>query len=460
MQNSAKSSSLKGMMGTTPGRLRLGMFLTFILAIGFALAGYIGVNSARDSVNTIARDAVPSIVTAQTVRVKLLEMDALASQEFLAGGADSGAQARTKYESVRKELGEQLTIAAKNISFGKDEQGPLELLMEKVQTYTGLVEAARANNRQGLPVGAAYLRMASSMLHAEMLPQTQAIDKLNVSQLDAEYVSFKSGSMVNIAIITAAGVALLGTLAYLQIFIAGRMRRRFNLPLLGASAAVILLTAYSLVGMTLQRSNLGEAREASFNSAYNWLEARGAAYDAKTDQSLYLIALGAGAKYEESMKLKVEKLAPMNLSAATINEAAAGRISWKGLFADEITAGSGSGKDNTSARADALNALNALRAYLEQDARIRSYDKSGKRAEAVNLALGNGSANQDAQKAFDDFNQVLTANLKKATASFDQSVASAESNINLLDLAFIIVSLLVVALAYFGLTPRINEYRV
>lgn len=456
MQNSSQSSGrIKGMMGTTPGRLRLGMFVTFILAVVFALAGYVGVNSARDSVNTIARDAVPSIVTAQSVRVKLLEMDALASQEFLAGGADSGAQARIKYEAVRKELGEQLTVAAKNISFGKDEQGPLEVLMEKVQTYTGLVEAARANNRQGLPVGAAYLRMASSMLHAEMLPQTQAIDKLNVVQLDKEYVSFKSGSMVNIAIITAAGVALLGTLGYLQLFIAGRMRRRFNLPLLGASAAVVLLTAYSLVGMSLQRTNLGDARETSFNSAYNWLEARGAAYDAKTDQSLYLIALGAGAKYEESMKLKVEKLAPMNLSAATINEAASGRISWKGLFADEITA-----SGDNAARADALNALNALRAYLEQDARIRGYDKSGKRTEAVNLALGNGSTNQDAQKAFDDFNQVLTANLKKATAGFDQSVAKAESNINLLDYAFIVISLLVVALAYLGLTPRINEYRV
>jgi hypothetical protein len=424
MQAPNNSGKIKGMMGTTPGKLRLGMFAIFILAICFAIAGYVGVSGARSSVNTIARDAVPSIVTAQTVRVKLLQMDSLASQEFLAGGADSGAQARVKYEAVRQELGEQLTIAAKNISFGKDEQTPVETLMNKVQAYNGLVEAARANNRQGFPVGAAYLRMASTMLHDEMLPQTQAIDQLNVKQLENEYASFKSASVIHIGIIAAAGLALLVVLGYMQLFISKKMRRSFNLPLLAASAVVVALTAYSIVGMTLQRSNLGAAKETSFVSAYNWLEARGAAYDAKTDQSLFLIALGAGAKYEESAKVKVEKLA----DAAAKN-----------------------------AQGDSARALAALRAYVQQDERIRSFDKSGKRAEAVNLALGNGT--QEAQKSFDDLNQVLTANLKTATSSFEASIASAESNINLLDLAFIVLSLAVVALAYFGLTPRINEYR-
>ncbi len=165
-----KIGGIKGLTATTPGKMRLGMGLVFILAITFAIAGYLGVSGARSSLNTIARDAVPSIVTAQTVRVKLLEMDALATQEFLAGGADSGAQARIKYEAVRRELGEQLTIASKNISFGKDEQSSIEKLMENVQIYTGMVESARTNNRQGFPVGAAYLRMASVMLHDQMLP--------------------------------------------------------------------------------------------------------------------------------------------------------------------------------------------------------------------------------------------------------------------------------------------------
>lgn len=449
MQNSPK---LKSMSGTTPGKLRLAMVMIFILSACFALAGYFAVTGARDAVNTIARDAVPSIVTAQNVRVKLLEMDALASQEFLAGGAASGAQARLKYEAVRQELGAQLTLAAKNISFGKEEQTPIELLAEKVQVYNGMVEAARANNRQGFPVGAAYLRMASTMLHDEMLPQTQAIDQLNVKQLESEYASFKSSSLIRIGAIVAAGVALLMVLLYVQIFISKNMRRTFNAPLLAASAAVVLLTGYSVIGMTLQRANLGEAKEGSFVSAYNWLEARGIAYDTKTDQSLYLIALGAGAKYEASAKAKVEKLAPMEVALAKPG-AYSGNITFKGILADEITSKAAGSSDQR----DALAALNSLRAYLEQDVRIRELDKGGKRAQAVNLALGNGEA--AAEEAFDNFNQVLSSNLKKATDNFEASVSSAESNIRLLDIAFIVLALLVAAMAYFGLTPRINEYR-
>jgi len=451
MQNSL---NLKSMSGTTPGKLRLAMVAIFILSVCFALAGYFAVTGARDAVNTIARDAVPSIVTAQNVRVKLLEMDALASQEFLAGGAASGAQARLKYEAVRQELGAQLTLAAKNISFGKEEQTPIELLAEKVQVYNGMVESARANNRQGFPVGAAYLRMASTMLHDEMLPQTQAIDQLNVKQLESEYASFKSSSLMRIGSILAAGVALLVVLLYVQFFISKNMRRTFNAPLLVASAAVVLLTGYSVIGMTMQRANLGDAKEGSFVSAYNWLEARGIAYDTKTDQSLYLIALGAGAKYEVSAKAKVEKLAPMDVALTKVNADINGKVSFKGIFADEIT----SKAAGSTAQRDALAALNSLRTYLEQDVRIRELDKGGKRAQAVNLALGNGEAT--AQEAFDNFNQVLSNNLNKATDNFEASVSSAESNIRFLDIAFIVLALLVAAMAYFGLTPRINEYRV
>lgn len=449
-----KTSGIRGLTATTPGKMRLGMGLVFLLAIGFAIAGYLGVTGARSSLNTIARDAVPSIVTAQTVRVKLLEMDALATQEFLAGGADSGSQARIKYEAVRRELGEQLTIASKNISFGKDEQSPIEKLMENVQIYTGMVESARVNNRQGYPVGAAYLRMASIMLHNEMLPLTQSIDQLNVKQLEDEYAGFKQGAFMRIAMFGGAGLALLVVLGYMQMFLSRNMRRTFNLPLMAASAIVVAVTGYSVVSMTMMSNNLASAKEVSFVSAYNWLTARGTAYDTKTDQSLYLIALGAGAKYETSMKEKVAKLAPADLTQQMIDAALRGDASFKGLFADEIAA-KPLGSDE---RRQAVQALTALRTYLEQDSRIRTFDKSGRRAEAVNLALGNGT--QEAQGAFDAFTEVLAANLEKATQDFDLSVARAEGNMRFLDLGFIIISLLVMALTYLGLTPRINEYRV
>lgn len=448
------ASGLRGLTATTPGKLRLGMGLVFLLAISFAIAGYFGVTSTRSSLNTIARDAVPSIVTAQTVRVKLLEMDAHATQEFLAGGADSGAQARQRYEQVRRELGEQLTSAAMNISFGRDEQSAIEQLMNNVQIYTGMVEAARTNNRMGYPVGAAYLRMASVMLHDTMLPLTQSIDQLNVRQLESEYASFKSGALTRFALIGGSGVALLLVLGYMQMFLSRRMRRTFNMSLVAASAIVVAVTGYSMVSMLAVGSNLASAREQSFVSAYSWLTARGTAYDTKTDQSLYLIALGAGARYETSMKDKVARLAPADLTQEMIFQAARGNVAFQGLFANELAAT----PVGSPERQQVITALTAMRSYLEQDARIRGFDKGGRRQEAVNLALGNGTT--EAQQAFDNFTEVLSANLGRAQANFDASIASAEGNLRFLDWGFIIISLLVAALTYFGLTPRINEYRV
>ena len=55
------------------------------------------------------------------------------------GGADSGAAARQRYETIRRELSEQLTNAAMNISFGRDEQSAIEQLMNHVQVYTGMI---------------------------------------------------------------------------------------------------------------------------------------------------------------------------------------------------------------------------------------------------------------------------------------------------------------------------------
>ncbi len=448
------ASGVRGLTSTTPGKLRLGMALVFLLAVGFAIGGYLGVTAARSSLNTIARDAVPSIVTAQTVRVKLLEMDALATQEFLAGGADSGAAARQRYETVRRELGEQLTSAAMNISFGREEQTAIEQLMNHVTVYTGMVESARTNNRMGYPVGAAYLRMASVMLHDTMLPLTQSIDQLNVRQLDSEYASFKSGTMMRFALIGGGGAALLLVLCYMQLFLSKRMRRTFNAPLVAASALVVAVTGYSVVSMGWAGGHLSSAREQSFASAYNWLTARGTAYDTKTDQSLYLIALGAGARYETSMKDKVARLAPSDLTQEMIFQASRGNVAFQGLFANELAATPAGSPE----RQQVVTALTALRSYLEQDARIRSFDKGGRRQEAVNLALGNGTT--EAQQAFDNFTEVLSVNLGRAQANFDASIASAEGNLRFLDWAFVLIAMLVAALTYFGLTPRINEYRV
>ena len=60
----------------------------------------------------------------------------------------------------------------------------LAALNAHVLDYAGLVEAARANNRQGLPVGAQYLREASNGLRADALPVADALVEANTARAD------------------------------------------------------------------------------------------------------------------------------------------------------------------------------------------------------------------------------------------------------------------------------------
>src|SRR5690606_39915618 len=56
----------------------------------------------------------------------------------------------------------------------------------QVPVYTGLVEAARANNLQGLPIGAAYLREASHLMRTEILPAAERLYDIQTERVAQE----------------------------------------------------------------------------------------------------------------------------------------------------------------------------------------------------------------------------------------------------------------------------------
>src|SRR4029079_1596910 len=90
---------------------------------------------------------------------------------FLVGGLEP-ADARAGYVEGIKTAAATLAEASTAES-GKNPQ--LQAVNEVLATYTGLVESARANNRQGFPIGAAYLRQASQTLRDDALPRLEAL---------------------------------------------------------------------------------------------------------------------------------------------------------------------------------------------------------------------------------------------------------------------------------------------
>ena len=107
----------------------------------------------------------------QTIETDLLVADANATNTFLVGGLES-PQRRAAYDAALAEVAGLVSQAAQAQPADAD---ALAALNAHVLDYAGLVEAARANNRQGLPVGAQYLRQASNGLRADALPVADAL---------------------------------------------------------------------------------------------------------------------------------------------------------------------------------------------------------------------------------------------------------------------------------------------
>ena len=53
----------------------------------------------------------------------------------------------------------------------------------QLPVYTGLVETARVYNRQGLPLGAAYLREASGLMRDKLLPAAKQLYRTETGRL-------------------------------------------------------------------------------------------------------------------------------------------------------------------------------------------------------------------------------------------------------------------------------------
>src|ERR1019366_8150935 len=175
--------------------------------------------------------------------------------------------------------------------------GPaLGALNTSVLTYAGLIEQARATNRQALPVGAQYLRVASSGLRTDALPILDALVKANDARVRAEFDTAKGAS----AALIASGALALLVLIGAMIWLARRTHRYLNVPLASATAAILLTLVVGAIVLAAIGSRVDTVRDGSYAVTLATAKARIAAFDAKSNESLTLIAHGSGAAFEQA----------------------------------------------------------------------------------------------------------------------------------------------------------------
>lgn len=395
---------------STPQRLRRLRAVVVSSGVALAVLGTLAMALLTLTLRQAAAD-VEQLVRVQTIETDLLVADANATNTFLVGGLES-PERRAAYDAA---LADVADLVARSAQAQPADAAALSALNAQVLDYAGLVEAARANNRQGLPVGAQYLREASNGLRADALPVADALVEANISRANA---SLTTGWGWVLPVL-----ALGSTVAFVvvQVRVARQFRRRVNPGLLTGSLVLLLLTVVSFSALAVLAAQVGSARS-DFDDVRDAGTARVQANLAKSSESLTLVARGSGQAYEDS---------------------------WQSS-SDVVL-------DRLGGTRDASSFTTRWRAYADVHAQVRDLDDGGRWDEAVALATGSDAGTSNA--AFAPFDASVAS---YAAGTGDVAVAGLRDRVPGLVLGCVLTLLAGSGAAWAGsrgIAARLREYR-
>jgi hypothetical protein len=413
---------------TSPGKLQL--ILGALLALGL-LTGLMAAVVATETGNgtdDLRNRAQPLLVEAETIYSALADADTTAAQAFLAGGLEPAALTR-QYEDDLTRVTAALTSAARRTPEGGESAETVQALATGVTRYAALVAAARANNRQGLPVGAAYLSSASELNRETLQPQAQALFRIAQHELDRGYSAAKG--TVWVVLYFVVGLVLLLALVQAQIHLSRSTKRTFNIPLVVATALTVLLGLISSGALFAQRSHLDDADNEGSSPVTLLAQARIFALRERGDEALTLAAQGNGAQYEQDFDTVADRMRGSH-----------------GLLAVA------EGSVNDDALAAVRAAIVAHDQYLAAHNKVRDLDDKGDHDAAVKLAVG-----AETTAVFRQLTDQIGLALEDRKAAFNDEIGAAWLATGLIRVPGPLLALFIAALAFIGLRPRLEEYR-
>ncbi len=417
-------SAVRAALEGSPGRLRLAAAGAVLACLVFALLGGSAFQAWGGALDDARGDAA-QLVRVQGIQNNLLAADAAAANAFLSGGASgsggsggSGAAQAVSYASeVSTAAGQVVAAAAANPA----DAGVLTSVNDELATYKGLVERALANNRQQLPVGAAYLRQAGDLLRGTIVPQLDQVSAANRQRVTDAYGSANAAT----GRLVAAGVVVLLGLVVVQLWLARRTHRVLN-PMLAAGTVGVLVAlvvgAVALSGTARRATDVGST---SYAATVALAQARTAAFDAKSQESLGLINRGNSGPNE--------KLLGADLANAT------------GALATARSAGA------TGASADRLTA------WATAHKAVRTLDDKGNWVAARDAATETRAGTSNA--VFGPFDTTSAADLAAQAKAVDDGLSTSRTLLLVLGWITLVLGLVAAGAAWFGVSQRLEEYR-
>ena len=395
----------------TPQRLRLLSLAVVVVGVVVALVGGLIFSYLAFSLSRAKADTA-QLIRIQKIQSNLLSADATATNAFLVGGLEPPAQ-RAVYDEALSSTSSLIVEAAQA---QPADAAALSALNQQVVSYAATIEQARANNRQGLPVGAQYLRNASADLRSTALPILDNLVSSNAARA-AEEMDVRVGYVFPVISLLALAGVIVG-----QLWLARRFKRKINVGMLASAAVLLILTVGGLIAAQQLGSTLSSISNGSFAAVNTAADARIDANNAKSNESLTLIARGSGQAFEDAWKSSADSVA--------------GNVQRLGERPELVT---------------------QWQAYTDVHRKIRELDDGGKWDSAVDLATG--SAPDSSNTVFGTFDQNLAGYLDEVSQDASSSLANAQPAIVVGAILILLGGLAAAFLGRWGIAARLKEYR-
>ncbi|MGA5038283.1 hypothetical protein ACPCA8_14635 [Streptomyces capoamus] len=420
---------------TEPGRLRIIGAVLAVLVVAFGAVTAWQTSERSAAADDVLHRSQPLSSGAAGIYRSLADANTAASSGFLAGGQENAAS-RQRYEKDIRTAAGGLVTAAANAEPGSASEATIARLNRLLPEYKGLIERARTYNRQGYPVGGAYLRYANEKMQKEMLPAAEDLYTTENRRLDADYADATPYPWAAIAL----GLLALAALGWAQHRMYRRTNRVLNHGLVAATAAATVALLWLVVGHAVARSGLDGSYAHGIRSLNVLHDARIASLKARGNENLSLVARGAetitvDGKPYDAYYYDFDK--DMGVLGKGLTEAA--RLA-----------------DDQGGTAPVRAAEGSMAVWKQRHAAARNEDENGNYQQALDKVIGAKGATGE---CFDSVDRSLARAIDHEQAEFQQAAGDGRDAMAGLPAGAAVLAVLAAAGAVAGIGRRLSEYR-
>ncbi|MGW4563859.1 hypothetical protein ACWEN3_16085 [Streptomyces sp. NPDC004561] len=426
---------LRSAATTEPGRLRIIGALLALLVVAFGAVTAWETSARAASADDVLHRSQPLSSGAADIYRSLADANTAASSGFLAGGQET-ADTRDRYEKDISTAASGLVTAAANAEPGSASEATIARLNRLLPEYKGLVERARTYNRQGYPVGGAYLRYANEKMQKEMLPAAEDLYTKENARLDSDYGNATPYPWTAIAL----GVIALAALGWAQHRTYRRTNRVLNHGLVAASAATTVVLLWLVVGHAIARSELNGSYDHGVRSLNVLHDARIASLKARGNENLSLVARGA----------ETVTVGTTTYDAYYYDFDKDMAVLGKGLSQAETLA------DDQGGTTPVKAAEGNMTVWKQRHTAARTEDENGNYQEALDKVIGAKGATGE---CFDGVDHNLALAIGHEQDEFQRAASAGLGAMTGLPVGAAVLAVLAAAGAVAGIGRRLSEYR-